>query len=259
MLEAEQTEEAPLQGRPGTPAPMVGGVGGEVNTTNGTPPEQLPSNVNLDPGEGKGEQSGGARPDGEVGVANGAVPPPSSGAADAGPSVQPEPEPEPEPEPQPEPEPEPEPQPEPEPEPEPQPEPEPEPQCPGSTFGGSCYQFFAAATAWPEAEASCVGWGGHLASVQSAEENTFLDRWVSELGLPLGNGAGLWLGGSDTPQDDNFRWVDGSAFTFFGWAPGQPNDGTGLADCIEKRNDGSNAWYDRRCSDALPYVCERSL
>jgi hypothetical protein len=104
-----------------------------------------------------------------------------------------------------------------------------------------------------------VAWGGHLASVQSSEENVFLDRWPLDLGFSMGNGIGLWLGGADTAQDDNFRWSDGSAFTFSAWAAGQPNDGVGAADCVEKRNDGTGSWHDRRCIDALPYVCEKGL
>lgn len=251
VIVQEQTDEAPLQGRPPEAQPPVVG---QPSPTEGAPPEQLPSNVSLDPGEGSGSQSSVDPPgDGSSSSGSGALP--AGDEPDAGPP----PEPEPQPEPEPEPEPQPEPEPEPEPEPQPEPEPEPEPECLGSTFGGSCYLFFAGLSSWTDAEANCVGAGGHLASVQSSEENVFLDRWVLELGIPAGNGAGLWLGGADTAQDDNFRWSDGSAFAFPGWAPGQPNNGTGAADCVEKRNDGTFGWYDRRCTDQLAYVCEKPL
>jgi hypothetical protein len=199
-----------------------------ANEPNQTPTrEQLPSAVDLDPGEARELELDGDPLASDAGTtADGG---PQSTEPDADPPSEPGPEPEPEPE-----------------------------LCPGSTFGGSCYEFFGALSAWATAEASCVSWGGHLASVQSGEENVFLDRWAAELGIPAGNGAGLWLGGADTAQDDNFRWSDGSPFTFPGWAANQPNDGVGAADCVEKRNDGTG-WYDRRCTDSLAFVCEQRL
>jgi hypothetical protein len=132
------------------------------------------------------------------------------------------------------------------------------PPCPGMEFGGSCYQVFAERAAWAVAEQRCLVVGGHLASVQSLQEDAFLDGWPAQLGLAVGDGSGVWLGGSDAAVDGDFRWWDGSPLSFVGWAPNQPDDGAG-SDCIEKRNDGNGLWYDRRCSDALAFVCERPL
>jgi hypothetical protein len=42
------------------------------------------------------------------------------------------------------------------------------------------------------------------------------------------------------------------------WGSNQPDNGGGV-DCIEKRNDGSFSWYDRRCTDSQRYACEREL
>ena len=103
-----------------------------------------------------------------------------------------------------------------------------------------------------------MAWGGHLASIGSSSENAFLNGWTAERGLTNADGQGVWIGGSDAQQDGVFRWVDGSSFSFTGWAPGQPDDGAGV-DCIEKRNDGAGQWYDRHCADSLRYLCERAL
>jgi hypothetical protein len=130
--------------------------------------------------------------------------------------------------------------------------------CRGMEFGGSCYQVFAERVAWAVAEQRCVALGAHLASVQSFQEDAFLDGWPAQLGLAVGDGSGVWLGGSDTAVDGDFRWWDSSPLSFVGWAPNQPDDGAG-SDCIEKRNDGNGLWYDRRCTDALAFVCERPL
>jgi hypothetical protein len=130
--------------------------------------------------------------------------------------------------------------------------------CEGSEFGGSCYEFVAQLVAWDAAEAACVAWGGHLASVGSPGEDAFLGGWPAELGLPPGNGAGIWLGGTDAEQDNIFQWSDGSPFLLNGWAQNQPDDGAGV-DCVTKRNDFTTRWYDQRCTDLHPYVCEKPL
>jgi hypothetical protein len=130
--------------------------------------------------------------------------------------------------------------------------------CSTQTFGASCYEVFAEPLSWVAAEARCVTWGGHLASVESPPEDTFLELWPAVLGLTPANGSGVWIGGTDAAQDGIFRWTDGSFVLVNGWAPGQPNDGAGV-DCIEKRNDGTDLWYDQRCTDARPFICERPL
>jgi hypothetical protein len=133
----------------------------------------------------------------------------------------------------------------------------PEP-CTGLTFGGSCYELFNSFVPWDAAEQQCVAWGGHLASIGSLEEDAALNAWPAQLGLSNADGSGIWVGGTDAQGEGQFLWVDGSAFTLQGWAPGQPDNGAGI-DCIEKRNDGAGQWYDRRCIDSLRYLCERPL
>jgi lectin-like protein len=134
--------------------------------------------------------------------------------------------------------------------------PPPSEPCPSVTFAGSCYEFFAEQLSWGVAEQRCVSWGGHLASVESSEEDGFLGAWPALVGIAFGDGSGLWLGGTDAQTEGDFRWSKGGDLTFVGWASDQPNDGQGI-DCIEKRNDATHRWYDRRCTDGERYVCER--
>lgn len=134
--------------------------------------------------------------------------------------------------------------------------PAPEP-CPGLGYEGSCYAFFVEALPWVEAEARCVAWNGHLASVASPEEDAFLNVWPAMLGFPPFNGFGIWLGGTDV-AGNAFAWSDATPFAFTAWGPNQPDNGFGV-DCIEKRNDGTARWYDQRCTDQLSFVCERAL
>ncbi len=136
-------------------------------------------------------------------------------------------------------------------------EPGPPEPCPGIVFEGACYEFLGERVSWDVAEARCVAWGGHLASIETFEEDAFIGVWPALLGVAAGDGSGIWLGGFDERQDGDFRWADERPLSFLGWAPNQPDNGQGV-DCIQKRNDGAGRWYDLRCSDAQPYVCERT-
>jgi hypothetical protein len=130
--------------------------------------------------------------------------------------------------------------------------------CTSRVLGGSCYELFDELVPWDVAEQRCVAWGGHLASIESLDENEGLDTWPLELGITSVDGSGIWLGGTDAGEEGEFLWAAGTPFAFPGWAPTQPDNGAGI-DCIEKRNDGAGGWYDRRCTDTLRYLCERQL
>jgi lectin-like protein len=132
------------------------------------------------------------------------------------------------------------------------------PACPSQAFGGSCYELFGGPASWSEAEQRCVDWGGHLAKVESAQEDAFLGGLLGAPGGSAEGARGAWLGGSDAAQDGEFIWADGSALLFDAFAPNQPDDGAGV-DCIEKRNDATALWYDQRCTDEYPYICRRPL
>jgi hypothetical protein len=80
---------------------------------------------------------------------------------------------------------------------------------------------------WPAAKtaaagASHNGFHGHLASITSAAENTFL---VSNgLSVPF-----YWIGASQpvgvvTCPSCSWSWVTGEPFVYTNWAPGEPND-----------------------------------
>jgi hypothetical protein len=130
--------------------------------------------------------------------------------------------------------------------------------CTSRVLGGSCYELFDEFVSWDVAEQRCVAWGGHLASIESLDENAGLNTWPLELGITSVDGSGIWLGGTDAQREGEFLWAVGSPLVFTGWAPTQPDNGAGI-DCIEKRNDGAGSWYDRRCTDTLRYLCERPL
>ncbi len=130
--------------------------------------------------------------------------------------------------------------------------------CTPTCFGGSgadafiadpaigCYAAFSTALSWPEAEAACVGLGGHLVSITSATENSLVRAL-----LP---GTVLAIGSSDAAVEGTWTWSDGDTFSYTGWGAGEPNNSGGVEDCGLLQATG--AWNDGVCSAAHGYVCE---
>jgi hypothetical protein len=92
-----------------------------------------------------------------------------------------------------------------------QPEPtSPRPPDDAVTFNGHSYKFFPEVLPWHRAKARCEEMGGHLAIIESRDENDFVAD-VAHRGISrLGPKDGLWLGATDEHKEGAWKWVDGS-------------------------------------------------
>ena len=88
-----------------------------------------------------------------------------------------------------------------------------------------------------DAEDFCVNLGGHLASVQSKEENLEL--------LKAAGSSRVWLGGSDQGVEETWLWTDKRTWNFTNWSHGEP-DNVNDSDCAYVEND--EHWHDTSCS-----------
>jgi hypothetical protein len=73
--------------------------------------------------------------------------------------------------------------------------------CPGGwkLFNGRCYLLVLNKTTWADAEKDCYNKGGHLASIHSEDENTFI------FNLWSGSGSSLYIGGTDVAVEVGFN------------------------------------------------------
>jgi len=98
-----------------------------------------------------------------------------------------------------------------------------------------------AATTWAAAEATAVQLGGHLVSIEDAEENEWVRANVANFG---GVDRRLWIGFNDVQVEGQFAWTDGTPTTYTNWNPGEPNNSGGIEDFTELL--GSNGrWNDQ--------------
>lgn len=127
--------------------------------------------------------------------------------------------------------------------------PPPPPLCSGGSLGPdgeSCYFLETTIASWSVARQACEDAGRLLVQIESEQEDTFI------AGL---SASSLWIGASDTVVDGSFVWSDGSAIVFTNWGPAQPDAYPG-PDCVEKRQEANEPWYDQPCGDAKRFVCE---
>ncbi len=75
-------------------------------------------------------------------------------------------------------------------------------------------------TAWSDAEAQAVEWGGHLVTINDPEE----EFWLIEQFYPSDLRIGFWIGLNDIEVEGNMVWSSGETPGYENWCPGEPND-----------------------------------
>lgn len=115
---------------------------------------------------------------------------------------------------------------------------------------------------WDEAEAAAddIGFGIHLATLTSPEENAFVSAFAPDILLWIG----LFEERSTFFEPDDFRWSSGEPFSVFGgeyrnWSPLEPNDTTNTSRALLSTlsNDDGRVWVDvSEFASASGYVLE---
>ena len=110
------------------------------------------------------------------------------------------------------------------------------------------YRVFYDSMDWETAKATCEAMGGHLVTITSAEENTFVTSLFVE-------GEKLWYGGyADTNR--LWHWVTGEEFSYTNWYTGQPDNYKSQEYGLESYTD--QMWNDgnQTSTGVNGYICE---
>ena len=114
------------------------------------------------------------------------------------------------------------------------------------SLNGSQYYCSTSPAQWQVAESTCNSLGGHLVSINSAEENAFLTDILTL--------QSAWIGLSDVANEGVFEWSNGQALSYSNWYPGQPNNYNNNQDYVELMNTGY--WNDQYNHYNLEYIME---
>jgi hypothetical protein len=100
----------------------------------------------------------------------------------------------------------------------------------GTVYSGNghSYEVFNQTISWTGAKRYCEELGGHLATVTSSEEQTFIENLLAR----GGNKRFYWVGGY-CGNDRRFQWVTGEPFVYANWMRGEPNNNEGREDKMQ--------------------------
>ena len=120
-------------------------------------------------------------------------------------------------------------------------------------YNGHYYKIFDAPMHWKDAETFCRSMGGHLATAETADENTMLKQMV----IKHGGDSHFWIGGH-REKNKIWRWVTGKVIAdYFDWVGNKPRSGTsGGGDNLSLYRTEDGKWDNLGSLSDYPFVCE---
>ena len=129
--------------------------------------------------------------------------------------------------------------------------------------GTSCYKLVTSSRlSWGKAKEECEKCQAGLVKVDSREENDFIKTELS----PTHIDGGYWIGLSDSDNEGDWMWTDGTQLDSDGyknWEDNQPkNNENNNEDCVVIRirksdPDHYGKWRDLPCSLDKKFICEK--
>lgn len=112
-----------------------------------------------------------------------------------------------------------------------------------NNYNGHSYYRSTGSAYWSTAKSNCEAMGGHLVTVTTSAESSFI------FGLwPSG-----WIGLTDEVTEGTWKWVTGESYSYTSWNGGEPNN-AGNEDYVQFV--GGGKWNDLPNAVSLPYVIE---
>ena len=98
----------------------------------------------------------------------------------------------------------------------------------GSGGNGHWYTLSSSPSTWTAAESEALSMGGHLVTINGAQEQAFLVS--TYLAGADANTKSYWIGINDQATEGLFVWASGEPVTYTNWNTGEPNNYFGNED-----------------------------
>jgi len=113
-------------------------------------------------------------------------------------------------------------------------------------FEGHRYAYILLPMNWQQADGYARRYHGHLAVINTAEEQAWISRTFGGGSL----GRIMWLGGSDAEKEGIWRWINDDPWTYRNWTPPEPNNNNNNEHYLAMKPDG---WWMDVNGDAVKY------
>lgn len=122
-------------------------------------------------------------------------------------------------------------------------------------FNGHYYKVYEIDKTWDEARSFCEDLGGHLVTVTSEQENSFV---MSIIGSYY-----CFMGATDKDSEGIWTWVTGETWDYTNWMEGEPNNGENINECQnhlamygENDEEGTFGKWDDGWREYHYFICE---
>ena len=121
-------------------------------------------------------------------------------------------------------------------------------------YNGHMYTIYEGPASWLEAREACENAGGHLATINTAEEQAFFEEVI----LAADVAQRYWIGGYSEGYPYDFAWVTGEEFSYTNWSNGEPNfRNEYYTEIYGHFNDWYGYWNNHpNVSATRAYICE---
>ena len=100
-------------------------------------------------------------------------------------------------------------------------------------FRKNKYLVFTEKATWHHAKSVCEKLGGHLVRVDDADEQSFLEKLVTQSFKNGPKGNSVWIDASDEEVESEWHNSLGKPLPYTNWDADQPNnDGSATASCL---------------------------
>ncbi|KAM5294080.1 regenerating islet-derived protein 4 isoform 1-T2 [Glossophaga mutica] len=116
----------------------------------------------------------------------------------------------------------------------------------------SCYGYFQKLRNWSDAELECqsFGNGAHLATIQDSKEAEVIAKYIRGYQRNLS----VWIGLHDPQKNQQWRWADGTSFSFKTWSGRSAGASKHCAEISPK--DDFLTWDGNECNKHQHFLCK---